>query len=303
MIDEPICIAPTGDACGEGAVWHAAHEALYWTDINRFLVHRYTPRNECVRTWFFDEPVTAVALTDRPETLILVLGSSVISWQPEQDLRSGPIFLLEGWPQVRLNDARPDPRGSLWLGSMRNNVNADGSVGDSGGNDGKLFCLDPDGSVTVWREKIGIANTVAWSPDDRRFYFADTLANTVWAYRYDPADGSISNGLPFLKDFQRGLPDGSTVDAEGFLWNCRFSGSCIVRVAPDGQIDRVVEMPLRNITTCTFGGPDRTTLYVTTARNEAPPGDRLAGGLFAIHTDIQGQPENCYRMSKGSQTA
>ena len=295
MTSEPVCVAPTGDACGEGAVWHAAHEAVYWVDINRFLVHRYTLEDECVRSWFFDEPVTAVALTDRPETLVQVLGSGVILWQPERDQRSDAIFHLEGWPKVRLNDARPDTRGSLWLGSMRNNVDANGSAGAVGGRDGKLFRLDPDGTVTIWREQIGVANTVAWSPGQRCFYFADSLANTIWAYDYSPDDGSIANERPFLTGFARGLPDGSCVDAEGFLWNCRFGGGCVVRVAPDGGIDQVVEMPVKNITTCTFGGRDRKTLYVTTARMESAPGDRLAGGLFAIETDVAGQAENQFR--------
>ena len=93
-----------------------------------------------------------------------------------------------------------------------------------------------------------------------------------------------------------GDKDGSTVDSEGYLWNCRFFGGCIVRAAPDGAIDRVVEMPVQNITTCTFGGPGLKTLYVTTARIEAPPGDRLAGGLFAIPTEVAGQPENQFQV-------
>jgi sugar lactone lactonase YvrE len=295
MSGQPVCVAPAGDVCGEGAVWHAAHEAVYWTDINRFLVHRFTPEDRCVRTWFFDEPVTALTLTNRPEVLAVVLGSCVILWEPATDVRHNPVFRLDGWPKVRLNDARADPRGALWLGSMRNNVNSDGSSGAAGGQDGELFRLDPDGRVTVWRQNIGIANTLAWSPDRRRFYFGDTLANAVRVYDYDPATGAIANERPFLQGFERGLPDGSTVDSEGYLWNCRFYGGCIVRVAPDGTIDRVVEMPVKNITTCTFGGADGKTLYVTTARAEAPPGDRLAGGLYAILTEVAGQPENQFR--------
>ena len=118
--------------CGEGAVWHAAHSAVYWTDINRFLIHRFTLADQCVRTWFFDEPVTALTLTDRDEVLAVVLGSGVILWEPASDLRHQPIYSLEGWPVVRLNDARADPRGSLWVGSMRNNVNPDGSSGEVG---------------------------------------------------------------------------------------------------------------------------------------------------------------------------
>lgn len=295
MIGDPVCVAPTGDVCGEGAVWHAVHQAVYWTDINRFLIHRFTPADQNVRTWFFEEPVTALTLTDYPEMLAVILGSSVILWEPATDTRHKPILCLEGWPKVRLNDARVDPRGSLWIGSMRNNVNADGSGGEAGGKDGALFRLDPDASVKVWRREIGIANTLAWSPDRRRFYFGDTLANAIWQYDYDAATGAITNERPFLRAFERGLPDGSTVDSDGYLWNCRFFGGCIVRVAPDGKIDLVVEMPVQNITTCTFGGPDLRTLYVTTAKIEAPARDRLAGGMFAIQTEIAGQPENQFR--------
>jgi sugar lactone lactonase YvrE len=297
IIGNPVCVVPTGDACGEGAVWHESHQALYWTDINRFLIHRYTLADGSVYTWFFDEPVTALTVTSAPHVLLVVLGSRVILWEPRSDVRHDPLFRLEGWPQVRLNDARPDPRGALWMGSMRNNVNPDGSSGPAGGHDGALFCLSPNGTVATWRRNIGIANTFAWSPDHRRFYFGDSLANTVWKYDYDSATGAIANETPFLQGFPRGSPDGSSVDGEGFLWNCRFHGHCIVRVAPNGEIDRVVEMPVTNITTCTFGGRDRKTLYVTTARLDAPAGERLAGSLFAITTEVAGQPENQFRLA------
>jgi sugar lactone lactonase YvrE len=297
MSGTPVCVAAAGDRCGEGAVWHAARQAVYWTDINRFLIHRLTPADQCVRTWFFGEPVTALTLTNRDEVLAVVLGSRVILWEPATDARNDGVFRLEGWPKVRLNDARADPRGSLWLGSMRNNVNRDGSARAAGGRDGVLYRLDPDGKVTQWRRGIGVSNTLAWSPDRRRFYFGDTLANIIWQYDYDPADGTIAHERPFLEGFARGLPDGSTVDSEGYLWNCRFFGGCIVRVAPDGHIDRVVEMPVQNITTCTFGGTNRTILYVTTASIEAPATDRLAGSLFAMQTEVAGQPENQFAVS------
>ena len=187
ITSQPVCVAPTGDVCGEGAVWHAAHSAVYWTDINRFLIHRFTLADQCVRTWFFDEPVTALILTDRDDVLAVVLGSGVILWEPASDLRHKPIFHLEGWPAVRLNDGRADPRGSLWVGSMRNNVNPDGSSGEAGGKDGILHRLDPDAASTIHRRGVGISNTLAWSPDRRRFYFGDTLANVIWSYDYDAA--------------------------------------------------------------------------------------------------------------------
>jgi sugar lactone lactonase YvrE len=291
----PLCVAPTADRCGEGAVWDAGSGAVYWTDINRFLIHRFRVHDACVRTWFFDEPVTAMVLTDREDTFAVVLGSKVVLWKPEEDRRTEQGFSLKSWPHVRLNDAHADPRGSLWVGSMRNNVNPDGTSEEAGGTDGVLYRIDPDGTVTEWKDAVGISNTLVWSPDRKFFYFADTLANAIHAFEYDEATGNISRERDFLTGFPRGLPDGSTMDAEGYLWNCRWGGACIVRVAPDASIDRVIEMPTANITNCTFGNGDLKTLYVTTAASDVP-GDRFAGGLFAIATDVQGQPENRFRV-------
>jgi sugar lactone lactonase YvrE len=293
---EPICVAPTGDICGEGAVWHAAENALYWTDINRFLIHRYDAAGGNVKTWFFDEPVTALILTTLADTLAVVLGSRLILWQPAGDTRRDYAFKLSGWPKVRCNDARADPRGSLWIGSMWNNVNPDGSPGDLENGHGALYRIDPDLSVKECKKGLGIANTLAWNAQRSTFYFADSMANIIHQYDYDAATGEITNERPFFRDFQRGAPDGSAMDAGGFLWNCRYGGGCIVRIASHGVIDRIVEMPTPNITTCTFGGADLRTLYITTAAAGAKPGDRFAGGLFTLETETQGQPENRFSV-------
>jgi sugar lactone lactonase YvrE len=281
----------TGDFCGEGPVWCAEEQSLYWTDINRFFIHRLDS-SKTVRTWVFDEPVTALALTARPGTLAVALGSRLIYWTAASDERRDHGFHLPGWPHVRLNDGRPDPRGSFWVGSMRNNVAPDGSSMECGGTDGVLFRIDPDGSVLECKRDIGIANTLAWSPDQSHFYFADTLLNTIYVYDYDAATGDISGERPFFTGFDRGMPDGSAVDTEGCLWNCRWGGACIVRIEPGGSIDRIVEMPAQNITSCTFGGPDLQTLYVTSALLGADSGDLLAGSLFAIETGVRGLPEH-----------
>jgi sugar lactone lactonase YvrE len=288
-------VAPVGDWCGEGAVWHAAEKSVYWTDINRFLIHRFDTATRAVRTWTFDEPVTAMILTDRDDTLAVVLGSRVIFWKPAADERRDQGFRHEKWPFVRSNDARADSRGSLWLGSMRNNVNPDGSPGKVGGQDGVLVRIDPDGTVTEWMRDLCISNTMAWSPDRKHFYTVDSPPNQMYVFDYNESDGSISNQRPFLYDFERGLPDGSAMDADGYLWNCRYGGHCIVRIAPDGKVDRVIEMPATNITTCTFGGEDLSTLYVTSAALGKVPGDRFGGGLFEMQTSVKGLPENRFR--------
>lgn len=297
---EPVCVAPTGDWTGEGAVWHQGEGALYWVDINRCLIHRLDPASASVRTWVFDEPVTATGLTTRDDTLIVATGSKVILWQPANDARADFANPHRNWPAERFNDGRPDPAGNFRVGTMQNNVGPVGENEDITDNaGGRLFRVNPDGSSTVEKTGIGISNTFAWSPDKRTFYTGDTLANVIWAFDFDPVTGDITNERPFFSGFDRGLPDGSAIDSAGYLWNARYGGSCVVRVAPDGSVDRVLEMPVASVTTCTFGGPDLKTLYITTAGGGVAQAqrERFAGGLFAVSVDTPGLPENRFRLS------
>jgi sugar lactone lactonase YvrE len=227
--------------------------------------------------------------------MLVALGSRLILWRPETDERADHGFVLPGWPRVRLNDGRADPLGNFWVGSMKNNVEADGESGDVADGEGILYRIDPAGRVSEWHTGLGIANTLCWSPDRSGFYFADTLHNVIWRYDYDAARGAISNRTVFFRDFARGLPDGSAIDAEGYLWNCRYGGGCIVRIASDGTVERIVEMPAANVTTAAFGGSDRRSLYVTTALGTRR-GDRLAGSLFRLDAPAPGLPENRARL-------
>ncbi len=297
LTSTPICCAPTGDRCGEGIVWRPEEQVVYWTDINRFLIHRFDPANGSVKSWLFEEPVTAVLLTDREGMLLVLLGSRVILWEPVNDLRRDQGFRLPGWPAVRLNDAGIDPRGSLWAGSMQNNVNPDGSEGPINRSSGILYRIDSDGGAEEFQRDLGVSNTFVWNLEKKRFYFGDTLQNSIWAYDYDERTGAIGKPCPHFSGFSRGLPDGSAIDEEGYLWNCRWDGGCIVRVAPGGQVDRVIDIPTRNITNCTFGGKDMNILYVTSAASPADAGDRLAGSLFSIQTQVRGVPDGRYRVA------
>jgi sugar lactone lactonase YvrE len=296
------CVAPVGDQCGEAATWSAREQALYWTDVNRFLVHRLDWASRAVRTWLFDEPCVALFLTPTPRVLIVALGSRLIVWTPNTDERRDFGFAERNWPKVRLNDGRPGPGGEIWIGSMANNVAPDGAPSACDGFAGSLYCVRAGAQdrgragaqdrgragaqALVVKSGIGIANTVCFSPDRRHFYFGDSKRNTIW--RYDVKDGEIGNERVFFEGFDRGVPDGSTVDAEGYLWNCRFGGGCVVRVAPNGGVDRIIEMPVSNITTCEFGGPDLRTLFITTAAMMTPKYERLAGSLFALDAPAAG---------------
>lgn len=231
-------VVPAGDICGEGAVWHPEQNALYWTDINRFLVHRFDAGNQATNTWIFEEPVIAVNLTTDPQLLLLVLGSKVGLWSPRTHPQVQTIFRLAAAPETRFNDAQVDPRGSLRVGTMRNNVGPEGEDLDVNFTCGVLYRIDPDGGVSEWKREIGISNTVAWSPDRKTFYFGDSRANTIYSFAYDERTGVISGESTLFAGYRQGLPDGSAIDAQGCLWNARYGGGCLIRIDPDGRVDR-----------------------------------------------------------------
>ncbi len=293
MEDEVRCVVPAGDICGEGAVWHPEHHALYWTDINRFLLHKFLPESGTTESWFFTEPVTSANLTSDPEKLLLVLGSRVAIWSARTHPSVDILYHLAEAPAMRFNDARVDPRGSLWAGTMRNNVGSKGEDLQTDFSDGVLYRIDPDGSSTIWKRGIGISNTIVWSPDRKTMYFGDTPANILYAFDYNEKTGAISGERPFLANYGRGVPDGSAMDAEGFLWNTRPQASCIVRIAPDGHIDRVVPLPASRPTTCSFGDADLKMLYVTSARSA----EQFSGSLFALRVEVSGLPDGRFLIS------
>ncbi len=291
MLDEIRCVVPAGDICGEGAVWHPEQNALYWTDINRFLVHRFDASTQTTNTWMFREPVTAVNLTTSSE-LLLVMGSKVVLWSPRMHPEVQIIFSLETAPEMRFNDARVDPRGSLWVGTMRNNVGPQGEDLAVNFTGGVLYRIDPDGSLSEWKKEIAISNTVAWSPNRRAFYFGDSMANTIYSYDYDEQTGTISGERTLLAGYPQGLPDGSAIDAQGYLWNARYGGRCLIRIDPQGRVDRVVALPTLNPTTCAFGGPGFRTLYITSARSA----DQLSGSVFSMEVEVGGLPDHRFRL-------
>lgn len=293
MNDIQIAV-PAANRVGEGPLWSANSQALYWTDINRFLLQRFQPQTGNVRYWIFDEPVCATALTNKPGVLLLALGSKLILWDEATDERIDFATPEANDSASRLNDGRPSPFGDFWVGSMQNNVNEHGQghpVDDA--HLGTLYRVLNDGSATVQERNLGISNTVCWSPDKTVFYFGDTMQNTIFAWNYDVATGEITNKRSFFSDFERGRPDGSAIDSDGYLWNARFGGGCLVKVAPDGTVDRVIDMPVSNLTSCTFGGADLKTLYVTSAAQE---GELRAGSVFSIQVDVAGLPENVFLL-------
>jgi sugar lactone lactonase YvrE len=192
-------------------------------------------------------------------------------------------------PNNRLNDGKVDKRGRFVAGSM--------DTMEDGPN-GALYRLDPDLSLHQLDSGIIVSNGPCWSPDGETFYFADTWTGEIWAYDYDLDSGGVSNRRTFAKvdTSGGGAADGSTVDAEGCLWNALVYDGKLVRYTPDGAVERIVEMPVKKVTCVNFGGPNLDVLYVTCmAKPPLPrfPGDGvLRGSLFAIYDlGIKGVPE------------
>jgi len=282
------CLVRGRDLCGESPLWDEDARCLYWTDINGFAIRRYSMAG-VVESWKFDAPVTALSLTSEPGWLLAAVGGRLMYWSAEGDQRVEFVAVERDWPRHRLNDGATDPAGNFWVGSMPNNVAADGTELNVSGMTGSLFQVGADGDVTVMDTEFGIANTVVWSPDRSTFYCGCSTRNVIWAYDYleDGARSAIRNRRVFVEGLNAGSPDGSAMDEEGFLWNCRYGGGCILRISPTGKVVEKIAMPVSNITNCAFGGEDGRTLWVTTASMGAEM-EELAGGLFAMRTPMKG---------------
>jgi len=291
----PECVFEAKDWLGEGPCWHPREQALYWTDVPSRKLKRWNPRSAAHASWTLPEMVTAIAAR-RKGGLIIASHTGIDFFDPANGRATRFCAPEKDKPENRSNDGKCDRQGRFWYGTMMNNFAPDMSERPITGHTGGLYRIDPDGSVHSFEQAVGIANTFAWSPDDKTMYFADTL-DAIYAYDFDAAQGRVSNRRVFgkLDTEEYGHPDGSTIDAEGFLWNGRWDGGCLVRWSPDGKVDRVVKMPCRRVTSCIFGGPDLDVLYITTVRYGLSAGDLaeqpLAGGIFALDAGVKGIPD------------
>ncbi|HTO84773.1 MAG TPA: SMP-30/gluconolactonase/LRE family protein [Methylomirabilota bacterium] len=289
------CVLEARSWLGEGPCWHPGEQALYWTDVPGKLVHRWHPKSGEHQKWRTKEMVAAISVRAKGG-LIVASHTGIDFFDPKTGETERFVEPEKEKPQNRSNDGKCDRQGRFWYGTMMNNFAADMSEAPITANTGGLYRIDPNGSVHVLDQGIGIANTFAWSPDNSVMYFGDTL-DAIYAYDFHAESGVVHNRRVFgkLDTNQYGHPDGSTIDAQGFLWNARWDGGCLIRWSPDGKVDRIVKLPCRRVTSCIFGGPRLDILYVTTVRYGLSDADLaeqpLAGGIFAIDAGVKGVPD------------
>jgi sugar lactone lactonase YvrE len=284
------------DHLGEGCDWDARGGDLWWLDVPMpSRLHRLHLAAGKHDIWLMPEMITSLAVRENGKGLIVISHYGVNFFDPATGKLERQFQHEPDKPANRGNDGAADAKGRFWFGTMQNNIAPDGSPIELKSNSGTLYRLDPDMKMTAFESGIGVSNTVCWSPDNRTMYFTDTMSGCIHAYDFDLERGVPSNKRR-LFFYDKGYPDGSAVDAEGYLWNARWEGGCVVRFAPDGKVDRIVEVECPLVTSCSFGGPKLDTLYITTARYQLD-GATLqkyphSGGLFALKPGVSGRADN-----------
>lgn len=277
------------DRLGECPIWHAGEQALYWVDSRGPEIRRASLADGACQSQRFDKVIGSIAFRTRGG-LIAAMADGIHA----VDFEHGSHFPLldpePGQPENRFNDGRCDRLGRFWAGTM-NDTRRDPT--------GALYRIAPDLAATRIRGEVIVPNSIAWSPDDRTMYFADTYRLEIMAFRFSLADGVAEAPRLFASTKGHpGRPDGSAVDADGCLWNAEYGGGRLVRYAPGGRIDRTVALPVSQPTCCCFGGPDFGTLFVTSATQRLTEAELaaqpLAGSVFAFRPGVTGLPESAF---------
>lgn len=262
---------------GEAVTWDALTQTLLWVDIDGCLLYRlHTDGRHEVNTL---AAPTSVVVPTANGGLLAVSGLAVATLGADGRLgETTAILPADG--DGRANDGRCDPQGRLWIGT----------VDRSGDNRGGLFCVDDSGLVTKVRDGRALSNGIDWSPDGSKCYHADSLHRTVDELTLNSV--GLPSSVRTLATFES-IPDGVSVDADGGIWVALWDGGGIVRLTPDGKIDRRVDVPGGWITSCAFGGRDLRTLYITSARVDLNPEQTRtfpsAGSLFACDVGVAGR--------------
>lgn len=295
------CVLDCENHLGEGPVWDVEEGRLYWLDctgprLGKKAVWRMDPKTGKVESWDLPKDIGAMALREKGGAVAAMSDGFYFMDFKGDKLELDLIQEVDAdLSRTRLNDGKVDRRGRFFAGGM-DDLEELRNCG--------LWRLDPDLSLHKVDDGLMCTNGPCWSPDDRTFYVADTFIEEFWAYDYDIETGNATNRRVFAttKD-DEGVADGSTIDAEGYLWNAQLISGDLVRYAPDGSVDRRIGMPVKNITSVMFGGDNLDVLYVTSMARVKHPAVHdmfakqakpqfLAGAVFAVTgLGIKGLPE------------
>jgi sugar lactone lactonase YvrE len=280
------CVLDARAELGECPVWSAEEQALYWVDILAPALCRLDPATGATRTWKMQQSIGSFGLREQGGAVVALRNGFHLL-----DFKSGE---LEGLthpepdkPSNRFNDGKVSPDGSFWAGTMDEEQLRRPL--------GALYRLDPDGSCRRMVGGLIVSNGLAWSADGRTMMHSDSKGQVIFAYDHDPATGEIANRRVVARPTEEiGRPDGGATDVEGYYWSAGISAGVLNRWAPDGRLDRQIELPCVAPTCPCFGGPDMNVIFITSLRHglsvEQLARKPLSGGIFALQVDVPGVP-------------
>ncbi len=292
-------VADLGDLCGECPLWSRSDQTFYWSDISGLRLNRCQWPERKVETIHQGLEISGLALHESGGFVVVNAGG-VWFWNRENK----PVLIADSIDNKKcaLNDCVVDPEGRVFSGSCFFDPNS------SNYPSGYLFRIDNDGSGHVVDEGIRLANGLGFSPDCSTLYFADSAQRVIYAYDYRRVDGSVRNRRVFVKlTSSEGLPDGLTVDAEGFVWSAQWFGGCIVRYDPDGKEQQRILIPASQTSSLAFGGRDLTDILITSASasdalslapaNYHAESGNVGGQLYHVDLGIRGREEYKAKIS------
>ena len=276
---------------GEGPFWDSSKQELYFVDISNKQVHIFTPSSNSIQTITFDQEIGAVLL-GHDSQLIVAARDGLYAATRDGDLKTLLAPIDFGDSSIRCNDAKCDANGRIWVGTMAFDFKAGAA---------SLYSFDSENLKEVLSD-LTIANGLGWSPDQKTMYFIDSMTSRVDSFDFDLTSGEMSNRKPFIHFDDPGvIPDGMTTDEDGGIWVALFGGSAVRRFDASGKLTHTVSVPATQVTSCCFGGPDMSELYITTAQYamdaETLSKDPLAGSLFRVKTSFKGSASNRYGVA------
>ena len=275
---------------GEGAFWDHMNQRLYWVDIDGLKVHIFDPLTKVNRSFDTPTQVGTVVPKNKDQAVIALADGIYIL-----DTNTGAITLLSdveaNMPENRFNDGKCDPNGNLWIGSM--NIKQTDPTAN-------LYRVDARGMASKMLDSVTISNGIVWTKDKKTMYYIDTPTGCIRAFDFDPENSSISNErVAVVVPQSLGYPDGMTIDEEDKLWVGLWNGNSVGRFDPlSGKLMSKIEVPAHNVTSCSFGGENFETLYITTASVDMTDEERQkypsAGSLFEVKPGVRGVAGNFF---------
>ena len=267
---------------GEGPLWHEDEGALYWLDIPTGRLFRYDPESKSNELAYqHNAEVGGFTIQDDGSLLLFCSAGRVVRWR-DGDVR----VVLDEIPaerENRFNDVIADTEGRVYCGTLAYD-----------GGPARLYRLERNGSMTMLFDDLGLSNGMGFTADGRTMFHTDTNFRVIYRLDYDRETGAITNRTPLVRTpKENGAPDGMAVDATGAIWSARYGGNGLFRYTVDGELTGVVPIPVKNVTSVAFGGPDYRTVFVTTATGGEPRGEetgRFAGSLFSVDLGVRGKP-------------